>query len=76
MAQDYYFTMLIREGLMTDTIKTIQEKIKQETKEQKKLEKSPDIIEIHADDRPEFWEVRGYHNDADPWREGRYSVNY
>lgn len=69
MAQDYYFTMLIREGLMTDTIKTIQEKIKQATKEQKKLEKSPDIIEIHADDRPEFWEVRGYHNDAEPWRE-------
>ena len=76
MAQDYYFTMPIREGLMTDTIKTIQEKIKQATKEQKKLEQSPDIIEIHADDRPEFWEVRGYHNDAEPWREGRYSVNY
>lgn len=76
MAQDYYFTMPIREGLMTDTIKTIQEKIKQATKEQKKLEQSPDIIEIHEDNRPGFWEVRGYHNDADPWRGGRYSVNY
>ena len=30
-------------------------------------------IEFHADDRPGFWEVRGYHNDADPWREERFS---
>ena len=30
-------------------------------------------IEIHAEDRPGFWEVRGYHNDADPWQEERYS---
>jgi len=30
-------------------------------------------IELHADDRPGFWEVRGYHNDADPWKEERFS---
>jgi DMSO/TMAO reductase YedYZ molybdopterin-dependent catalytic subunit len=24
------------------------------------------------DDKPGFWEVRGYHNHADPWREERY----
>lgn len=30
-------------------------------------------IEFHAEDRPGFWEVRGYHNDADPWREERYA---
>lgn len=30
-------------------------------------------IELHAEDRPGFWEVRGYHNDADPWREERFS---
>lgn len=30
-------------------------------------------IEFHAADRPGYWEVRGYHNDADPWREERYS---
>lgn len=29
-------------------------------------------IEILAEDRPGFWEVRGYHNEADPWREERY----
>lgn len=29
-------------------------------------------IEIVADDRPGFWEVRGYHNEGDPWREERY----
>lgn len=23
-------------------------------------------------DRPGFWEVRGYHNDADPWKQERY----
>jgi DMSO/TMAO reductase YedYZ molybdopterin-dependent catalytic subunit len=31
-------------------------------------------IEFHAKDRPGFWEVRGYHNDADPWREQRFSA--
>ena len=30
-------------------------------------------IEILRDDRPGFWEVRGYHNHGDPWREERYS---
>lgn len=30
-------------------------------------------IEFHAEDRPGYWEVRGYHNDADPWKEERYS---
>ncbi|MGH7067147.1 MAG: sulfite oxidase-like oxidoreductase [Acetobacteraceae bacterium] len=30
-------------------------------------------IEFVAVDRPGFWEVRGYHNNADPWREERYS---
>ena len=30
-------------------------------------------IELHAEDRPGFWEVRGYHNDADPWLEERFS---
>ena len=23
-------------------------------------------------DRPGYWETRGYHNHADPWREERY----
>jgi DMSO/TMAO reductase YedYZ molybdopterin-dependent catalytic subunit len=30
-------------------------------------------IEIVIRDRPGFWEVRGYHNNGDPWREQRYS---
>jgi DMSO/TMAO reductase YedYZ molybdopterin-dependent catalytic subunit len=30
-------------------------------------------IELVADDRPGFWERNGYHNDADPWREERFS---
>lgn len=29
-------------------------------------------IELHAEDRPGFWETRGYHNQADPWKEERY----
>ena len=29
-------------------------------------------IEFHAEDRPGFWETRGYHNQADPWQEQRY----
>jgi DMSO/TMAO reductase YedYZ molybdopterin-dependent catalytic subunit len=29
-------------------------------------------IELHKKDRPGFWEVRGYHNDADPWLEERF----
>lgn len=30
-------------------------------------------IEFSIVDRPGFWEVRGYHNNADPWLEERYS---
>ena len=29
-------------------------------------------IELLAEDRPGFWEVRGYHNNGDPWTEERY----
>jgi DMSO/TMAO reductase YedYZ molybdopterin-dependent catalytic subunit len=30
-------------------------------------------MEFLAEDRPGFWEVRGYHNQGDPWKEERYS---
>ncbi|HET9497749.1 MAG TPA: sulfite oxidase-like oxidoreductase [Candidatus Limnocylindria bacterium] len=30
-------------------------------------------IEFSIDDRPGFWERNGYNNNADPWREERYS---
>lgn len=30
-------------------------------------------IELHAEDSPGFWEVRGYHNDAFPFLEQRFS---
>jgi DMSO/TMAO reductase YedYZ molybdopterin-dependent catalytic subunit len=30
-------------------------------------------IEFVADDRPGFWEVRGYSNSAEPWLNDRYS---
>jgi len=30
-------------------------------------------LEFMAEDRLGFWEERGYHNNADPWREERYS---
>jgi DMSO/TMAO reductase YedYZ molybdopterin-dependent catalytic subunit len=30
-------------------------------------------IELVAVDQPGFWEVRGYHNEGDPWKEERYS---
>jgi len=29
-------------------------------------------IEFVTEDKPGYWEVRGYHNHADPWREERY----
>ena len=29
-------------------------------------------VEFLEGDRPGFWEVRGYNNNADPWREERY----
>jgi DMSO/TMAO reductase YedYZ molybdopterin-dependent catalytic subunit len=31
-----------------------------------------DGVEFIVDDRPGFWEVRGYNNEADPWKEERY----
>ena len=30
-------------------------------------------IELVAADQPGFWELRGYHNEGDPWKEERYS---
>lgn len=30
-------------------------------------------IEFKEHDEKGFWEVRGYHNDADPWKEQRYA---
>ena len=29
-------------------------------------------LEFLEKDRPGFWEIRGYHNHADPWKEERY----
>ena len=31
-----------------------------------------DGVEFTKEDKPGFWEVRGYNNDADPWKEERY----
>jgi len=31
-------------------------------------------LEFMAEDRPGFWEVRGYHNEGDPWAEERFSA--
>lgn len=31
-------------------------------------------IEFMADDRPGFWESRGYHMNGDPWKEERFQV--
>jgi DMSO/TMAO reductase YedYZ molybdopterin-dependent catalytic subunit len=30
-------------------------------------------IEFVTEDKPGFWETRGYHNEGDPWKEDRYS---
>ena len=30
-------------------------------------------VELVAADRPGFWEQNGYHNEADPWKEERFS---
>ncbi len=30
-------------------------------------------LEFLPDDKPGFWEVNGYHNDANPWKEERFS---
>ncbi|OIQ79773.1 sulfoxide reductase catalytic subunit YedY precursor [mine drainage metagenome] len=29
-------------------------------------------IELCAENRPGFWEARGYHDEADPWKEERF----
>jgi DMSO/TMAO reductase YedYZ molybdopterin-dependent catalytic subunit len=29
-------------------------------------------IKFVAKDKPGYWETRGYHNHADPWKEERY----
>jgi DMSO/TMAO reductase YedYZ molybdopterin-dependent catalytic subunit len=29
-------------------------------------------IEFMPEDKPGFWEVRGYNNNADPWKEERF----
>ena len=29
-------------------------------------------LEFSSEDKPGFWELRGYHNDGDPWKEERY----
>lgn len=29
-------------------------------------------LEFLAEDKPGFWETRGYHNEGDPWKEERY----
>ena len=29
-------------------------------------------IELMAEDAPGFWELRGYHNNGDPWKEERF----
>lgn len=31
-------------------------------------------LEFHAEDRPGFWEARGYSNTAEPWLDDRYAV--
>lgn len=30
-------------------------------------------IEFSEGDKPGYWEIRGYHNEGDPWKEERYS---
>ena len=32
-------------------------------------------LEFLAEDKPGFWEKGGYHNEADPWKEERFSRN-
>jgi len=32
-------------------------------------------IVFASQDKPGFWEVRGYHNEGDPWREQRYDTD-
>ena len=30
-------------------------------------------MEFSVEDKLGYWEVRGYHNEGDPWKEKRYS---
>jgi DMSO/TMAO reductase YedYZ molybdopterin-dependent catalytic subunit len=32
-------------------------------------------LEFRSNDAPGYWEVRGYHNRGDPWKEERYSAD-
>jgi DMSO/TMAO reductase YedYZ molybdopterin-dependent catalytic subunit len=32
-------------------------------------------IEFLEKDAPGYWEVRGYHNRGDPWKEKRYDID-
>ena len=29
-------------------------------------------LEFMTEDRPGFWEIRGYHMEGDPWKEQRF----
>ncbi|PZN07945.1 MAG: sulfite oxidase-like oxidoreductase [Bacillota bacterium] len=31
-------------------------------------------LELLREDRPGYWEIRGYHNEANPWKEERYGI--
>ncbi len=33
-------------------------------------------VKFTAEDRPGFWETRGYHNRGDPWKEERYTNSF
>ncbi|MCA1596672.1 MAG: molybdopterin-dependent oxidoreductase, partial [Chloroflexi bacterium] len=33
-------------------------------------------LEFTVDDQPGFWEVRGYHNQGDPWKEERFAEQW
>lgn len=37
-----------------------------------KSAKFVEAIRFEAEDRPGYWEIRGYHNRGDPWREERF----
>jgi DMSO/TMAO reductase YedYZ molybdopterin-dependent catalytic subunit len=33
-------------------------------------------VEFLAQDQPGYWEIRGYHNEADPWKEERFAARF
>jgi DMSO/TMAO reductase YedYZ molybdopterin-dependent catalytic subunit len=33
-------------------------------------------VEFLAQDQPGYWEFRGYHNEADPWKEERFAARF